>query len=63
MNADGFVDLLMQLPASLKIVRREPATYTFGLEISIQPVGEFLVLCRVTDETGVELGLNAARSC
>src|SRR5579864_8252882 len=55
MHLDSIVNLFMQLLAALHIVRSEPAAYTFGLEVCIQPLGEDLVFAGVADKAGVEL--------
>jgi hypothetical protein len=54
-DSDGFVDLIMDLLAALDVMGREPATDSFMLEISVEPVGGILVLCCVTNETGPKL--------
>jgi hypothetical protein len=54
MEADGFVDLLVELAASLDIVRGKPAADTFGLEIGMEAVSEVLILGGVTDEAGIK---------
>src|SRR5215468_9148545 len=53
--ADSFVYLLVNLFSTLNIMRREPAAHPFVLKVGIKPVCKFLVLGRVTDETGIEL--------
>src|ERR1022692_409171 len=55
MQANGLVDLLVQLAACLHFLRREPAAHAFGLQVGMEPVGKLLVFGRITDETGVEL--------
>ena len=44
MDSDGFVDQIVDLLAALDVMGREPATDSFMLEISVEPVGEILVL-------------------
>ena len=51
MQANGLVNLLVQLASSLDVVRREPAAYAFGLQVSMEPLGKLLVLCRIADES------------
>ena len=54
-NADGFVNLLVNLFAASHVVRGEPAADAFVLEVGVEAVGEGLVLGRVADKAGVEL--------
>jgi len=39
-QADGFVDLLVEFPAALHVVRSKPAAHTFVLQVGIEAVGE-----------------------
>src|SRR5664280_817345 len=55
MQADGLVDLLVQLAAALHFLRRKPAAHTLGLQVSMEPLGKLLVFGRIADEAGVEL--------
>src|SRR5664280_1519135 len=55
MQANGLVDLLVQLAASLHFLGREPATHAFGLQVSMESLGKLLVFGRVADEAGVKL--------
>ena len=55
MEADGFVDLLVDLFAGGHVVRGEPAADAFVLEVGVETVGEILVFGGVADEAGVEL--------
>jgi len=55
MQADGRVNLLVELLASFNIVRREPAAHTFILQAFVQTVSKLLVLGRIADEAGIEL--------
>lgn len=41
--------------ADLQVVRGEPATDAFVLQIVVQAVGEFLVFGGIADEAGIEL--------
>jgi len=54
-QADGFVDLLVDLLAGGHVVRGEPAADAFILEVGVEAVGEGLVFGGVADEAGVEL--------
>ena len=49
-QADGFVDLLVELPAALNIVRSKPAAHAFVLQVGVEAVGEGLVFGGVADE-------------
>ncbi len=42
MQADGLVDLLVQLAASLHFLRRERAAHAFGLQVGADSLGELL---------------------
>lgn len=53
-DADGFVDLLVNLSAALNIVRGEPAAHAPFLQAVIQPVGEVLIFCAVRNEDTVK---------
>src|SRR5271157_2670293 len=55
MQADGLVDLLVELAASPDVVRRKPAAYALGLQVCMKPLGELLIAGRIADEAGVEL--------
>src|SRR5271157_4756726 len=55
MQADGRVDLLVELLAAFNIVRRKPAAHAFILQALVQTVSKLLVLARIADEAGVEL--------
>src|SRR5664280_594114 len=55
MQANGLVDLLVQLAASLHFLGREPAAHALGLQVSMEPFSKLLVLGRIADEAGVEL--------
>src|SRR5208337_1106155 len=55
MQANGLVDLLVQLAASLDVVGREPAAHALGLQVGMEPLGELPVTSRIADEAGVEL--------
>src|SRR5215469_10147488 len=55
MQPNRLINLLMNLPPAFDVVRCKPATHTFGLQVSIQPVCKLLVFGRVADEAGVEL--------
>src|SRR5271169_3535129 len=55
MQADGLVNLLVELLAGFNIVRRKPAAHSFTLQAFVQAVGKLLVLARIADEAGVEL--------
>src|SRR5208337_5409917 len=55
MQADGLVNLLVELLAGFNIVRRKPAAHAFVLQAFVQTVGELLVLAGIADEAGVEL--------
>src|SRR5271166_749367 len=59
MQADGRVNLLVELLAGFNIVRREPAAHAFILQAFVQTVGKLLVLARIADEAGVELNRTA----
>ena len=54
-EADGFVDLLVDFLAGSHVVRGEPAADAGVLEVGVEAVGEALVLSGVGDEAGVEL--------
>src|SRR5271157_6330552 len=54
MQADGRVNLLVELLAAFNIVRRKPAAHAFILQAFVQTVGKLLVLARIADEAGVE---------
>lgn len=49
-QTDCFVDLFVQFPAALNVVRRKPAAYAFGLQVSVEAVGEGLIFGGVADE-------------
>jgi len=55
MQADGRVNLLVELLAGFNIVRGKPAAHTFILQAFVQAVGKLLVFGRIADEAGVEL--------
>src|SRR5271157_5383728 len=55
MQANGLVNLLVQLAASLDVVWREPAADAFGLQVGMEPLGKPLVFGGVADEAGVKL--------
>src|SRR5271166_4526490 len=55
MQADGLVNLLVDFPPTLNVVRRKPAAHAFILQAFVQTVGKLLVLSRIADEAGVEL--------
>ncbi len=55
MQANGRVNLLVELLAGSNVVRREPAANAFILQAFVQAVGKLLVLARIADEAGVEL--------
>ncbi len=55
MQADGRVNLLVELLAGFNVVRGEPAAHAFILQAFVQTVGKLLVLARIADEAGVEL--------
>jgi len=38
MHPDSLVDLLMDFPPAMHIVRRKPAAHSFGLQVGIQPL-------------------------
>jgi hypothetical protein len=52
---DRLVDGVDDPGADRHIVRREPAPHALVLEISVEAVGELLVLARIADEAGKEL--------
>jgi hypothetical protein len=54
-HADGFVDLLVELPAALNVMRGKPAAQAFVLQAGVEAVGEDLVFGGVADEAGEEL--------
>jgi hypothetical protein len=54
-QSDGFVDLLVEFPAALNVVRGKPAAHAFALQVGVEAVGEVLVFGGVADEAGVEL--------
>ena len=43
MQPNGLIYLLMNLAPAMNVVRREPATNAFILQISVEPVGKLLV--------------------
>ena len=43
MQTNGLVELFVDLPASLDVVRREPAAHAFGLQVSMEPLSKLLV--------------------
>ncbi len=55
MQANGLVNLLVQLAASLHFLRREPAAHALGLQVGMELLGKLLVLRGSADEAGVEL--------
>jgi len=54
-EADRFVDLLVDLFAGSHVMRGEPAADAGVLEVGVEAVGEGLVFGGVGDEAGVEL--------
>ena len=50
MQPNGLVNLLVDLPPALNIVRRKPAAHALRLKVGIEPVGKVLVVCRIADE-------------
>ncbi len=63
-QADGFVDLLVDFLAALNVVRGKPTAYAFVLQVGVEAVGEGLVFGGVADEAGVELdGASDDRLC
>ena len=54
-HPDRCVDRIPDLRADGHIVRREPASYTFVLQVGMKPIGEHLVFGRVADETRIVL--------
>src|SRR5271165_738733 len=58
MQPNGLVNLFVDLPPALDVVRREPAAHPLGLEIGMQPLSKLLVVGRIANEAGVKL--NAA---
>src|ERR1700685_1613871 len=54
-QADGFVDLLVEFLAALNVVRGKPAAHAFVLKVGVEAVGEGLVFGGIADEAGVEL--------
>jgi hypothetical protein len=42
-QANGFVDLLVEFSATLDVVRSKPAAYSFVLQVGVEAVGEGLV--------------------
>src|SRR5580704_11326938 len=55
MDADGSVDLFVELLAPGHVLRREPAADALRLQIGVKALSELLILCREADEQGVEL--------
>jgi hypothetical protein len=66
-QAYGFVDLLVELPAALNVVRSEPAAHAFVLQVGVEPVGEVLVFGGVADEALIKVKIvslqAASRKC
>jgi hypothetical protein len=54
-ETDRFVDRIPRLGTNGQMVLCEPAPNAFVLQIGMEPLGKNLVLCRVADETGIEL--------
>ena len=54
-NANRFINLLVNLLARLDVVRCKPAAYAFVLEVSVEAFGKLLVLGRMANKTRVEL--------
>jgi len=54
-DPDGGINLFMEFPAALDIVRREPDTQSRVLQAPMQSAAEGLVGTAVADEAGVEL--------
>ncbi len=50
MNANGVVNLFVELLAALDIVRSEPAADTVVLEITMETVSEWLIFGAEADE-------------
>jgi hypothetical protein len=53
MQPNRVIDLLVDLPPTLYVVRRKPAPHALGLQVGMQPLGKLLVAGRVADEAGV----------
>src|SRR6478609_5316493 len=55
MQADGDVDLLMQLLPGLHVMRSKPATHSLCLQVGKKALSKLLICARIADEAGVEL--------
>ena len=55
MQPNSLVDLFVDLPPSLDVVRRKPAAHPIALQIAVEPLGKLLVLGRIAYEAGVKL--------
>jgi len=53
--SNRFLDPILEFLADFQILRRKPAAHPLGLQVSIESIGELLVLGRIADEAGVEL--------
>jgi hypothetical protein len=54
-DANGFVDLLVNLFSTLNLMGRKPAADAFVLKIGMEPLGKLLIFGGVADEAGIEL--------
>ena len=55
MHLNRGVNLVVKLLAAPNIVGSKPAPHSFVLQVCVKAIREFLVLCRVADETRMEL--------
>jgi hypothetical protein len=59
-EADGFVDLLVDFLAALNVMRSEPAAHAFVLQVGVEAVGEVLVFA-VAAQHGERVGEDGNR--
>jgi hypothetical protein len=55
MDADGLIDLLVELSAALDIMWGKPAAHTLVLQIGVEAFRERLIQARIADKAGIEL--------
>jgi hypothetical protein len=54
-EADGLINLFVNLLAACDVMRCKPAADSFGLQVGIKAIGELLIFAGVADEAGVVL--------
>ena len=54
-DSNSFINLFVDFPSTLDVIRSVPASNTFALEGVVKSCGECFVLMGITDEAGIEL--------